>query len=568
MSAPVLVLNTTAKRETGREAQLGNIAAAKTLADVIRTCLGPKSMLKMVLDAMGGVALTNDGNAILREIDVDHPAAKSMIELSRAQDESVGDGTTSVVILAGEIMQLAEPLLTRDVHPTVIISAYTRALRDAITALEKISVKLNVDDRKQMMEVIRACLGTKFVSQYGDLMVGIALDAVNIVRGKCPDATAAEIDLKKYARVDKLPGGDVSESHVFHGVVLNKDVTHSKMRRRIENPRIVLLDCNLEYKKTESQTSVECNSEADFEKLLKAEETEIESMVANILRVKPDVVCTEKGLSDLAQHYLMKGGVTALRRLRKTDNNRLARISGATIVHRPEELQESDVGTLCDLFEVKKIADDYWTFISSKPDVDTRACTIVLRGANKDVMNEVERNLWDAMNVARNIMLDPRLVPGGGASEMAVSYELNRLSKSVEGVRQTPYRNIALALEVIPRTLAQNCGANVVRLITELRAKHAQDPAKNWSWGVDGIRGTVTDMHDIGVWEPFVVKAQTFKSAVESACMLLRVDDILSGASKRGDSQQQPSAKAVEDSELAEPGMGMGGMPMGGPMMM
>jgi len=288
--------------------------------------------------------------------------------------------------------------------------------------------------------------------------------------------------------------------------------------------------------------------------------------------VKPDVVCTEKGLSDLAQHYLMKGGVTALRRLRKTDNNRLARISGATIVHRPEELQESDVGTLCDLFEVKKIADDYWTFISSKPDVYTRACTIVLRGANKDVMNEVERNLWDAMNVARNIMLDPRLVPGGGASEMAVSYELNRLSKSIEGVRQTPYRNIALAMEVIPRTLIQNCGADVVRLVTELRAKHAQDPAKNWAWGIDGIRGVVADMHDIGVWEPFVVKAQTFKSAVESACMLLRVDDILSGASKRGDSQQQPSAKQIEDSELSEPGgmggigmgMGMGGMPMMG----
>jgi len=567
MSAPVLVLNTTAKRETGREAQLGNIGAAKTLADVIRTCLGPKSMLKMVLDAMGGVALTNDGNAILREIDVEHPAAKSMIELSRAQDESVGDGTTSVVILCGEMMQLAEPLLTRDVHPTVIISAYTRALRDAIAALEKFAVKLDISNREEMMKVIRACLGTKFVSQYGDLMVGIALDAVNIVRGKNPDATAAEIDLKKYARVDKLPGGDVSESHVFHGVVLNKDVTHAKMRRRIENPRIVLLDCNLEYKKTESQTNVECNTEADFEKLLKAEEREIEQMCAEILRVKPDVVCTEKGLSDLAQHYLMKGGVTALRRLRKTDNNRLARISGATIVHRPEELQESDVGTLCDLFEVKKIADDYWTFISSKPEADTRACTIVLRGANKDVMNEVERNLWDAMNVARNIVLDPRLVPGGGASEMAVSYELNRLSKSIEGVRQTPYRNVALAMEVIPRTLVQNCGADVVRLITELRAKHAQDPAKNWSWGVDGIRGCMADMYDTGVWEPLVVKSQTFKSAIEAACMLLRVDDILSGASKRSN-EQQPTAKAMEDSELSEPGMGMGGMPgMGMPMM-
>jgi len=285
-------------------------------------------------------------------------------------------------------------------------------------------------------------------------------------------------------------------------------------------------------------------------------------MCDDILRLKPDVVCTEKGLSDLAQHYLLMGGVTAFRRLRKTDNNRLARISGATIAHRPEELQESDVGTLCGLMEVKKIGDEYYTFMSSREDADTRACTILLRGASKDVMNEVERNLWDAMQVARNLALDSRLVPGGGASEMFVSHAIAEAASSVDGARQGPFRNVGLALEAIPRTLLQNCGANVVRLITELRAKHAKDPAKNWCWGVDGVNGLIADMHTTGVWEPFTVKAQTIKSAVEAACMLLRVDDILSSTKPNGPQEGgQPSMKQMEDAELTEPSQAMTGMP-------
>jgi len=559
-----LVLNTTTKRETGREAQLGNITAAKTVADVIRTSLGPKAMLKMVLDPMGGLALTNDGNAILREIDVNHPAAKSMIELSRAQDESVGDGTTSVVILAGETLQLSEVLLDHGTHPTVVIAGYYRALEDAIDALERIAVRIDSSNVAEMQRVISSCLGTKFASQWGQLFVRIAMDAVAIVRGPVQQpidgspAPRVEIDLKQYARMEKIPGGDVADTRLVRGCVLNKDVTHSKMRRRIERPRVVLLDCNLEYKKGESQTAVECSAPEDFSRLLKAEEEEIERMCADILRVKPDVVCTEKGVSDLAQHFLMKGGCSVLRRMRKTDNNRLARITGATIVHRPDELQESDVGTRCNLFVVQKIGDEYFTFITSdETNVEACACTIVIRGPNKDVMNEVERNLWDAMHVARNIAINPRLVPGGGASEMAVAQALTQRSKAIEGVRQLPYRNIALALEVIPRTLAQNCGADVVRLLTELRAKHAQDPQKNSAWGIDGINGVIGDMHIVGVWEPFEVKAQTIKSAIEAACLLLRVDDVLSGSKKKKGTEggSAPAEKDVEDSELREPGM-------------
>ena len=519
-----------------------------------------------------------------------------MIELSRTQDESVGDGTTSVVILAGEAMQLAEPLLTLNTHPTTIIAGYRRALDDALEALKAHTAAVDLRDRAQVERVIASCLGTKFVSRWGDLMVKIAYDAVNIVSGgrlsnpetMDVEGSAVEIDLKKYARVEKIPGGDISDSQVIRGVVLNKDVTHAKMRRHIENPRIVLLDCNLEYKKAESQTNVECASEGDFEKLLREEEEEVKKMCDAILRVKPDVVCTEKGLSDIAQHYLLKGGVTALRRLRKTDNNRLARISGATIAHRPEELTDADVGTRLGLFDVRKIGDEYFSFMVAKDDdamadvksdvsgkIDASqkvsaqqknnnntlgcACTILLRGPTKDVMNEVERNLWDAMAVARNIALDPVLVPGGGAIEMAVANDLSQKAAGVKGLEQVAYKNVAIALEVIPRTLAQNCGADVVRTITELRAKHAQDPEKNWAWGIDGLSGALADMHDTGVWEPYEVKAQTFKSAIEAACLLLRVDDILSGVSKNPAAAQAPPAK---NPELSEPGLAGGGAGM------
>lgn len=523
---------------------------------------------------------------------MNHPAAKSMIELSRTQDESVGDGTTSVVILAGEAMQLAEPLLTLNTHPTTIIAGYRHALDDALVSLKAHTAGVNLAERAQVERVIAACLGTKFVSRWGDQMVKIAYDAVDIVSGgrlsKAPpmdvegttaaaaadvNFAAAEIDLKKYARVEKIPGGDISDSQVIHGVVLNKDVTHAKMRRHIENPRIVLLDCNLEYKKAESQTNVECASTDDFGKLLMEEEAEVRKMCDAILKVRPDVVCTEKGLSDIAQQHLLNGGVTALRRLRKTDNNRLARVSGATIVHRPEELREEDVGTRLALFDVRKIGDEYFSFLVAKDDCVTddvtttttknstlgAACTILLRGPTKDVMNEVERNLWDAMAVARNIALDPVLVPGGGAIEMAVANDLSQRAAAVKGLEQVAYKNIAIALEVIPRTLAQNCGADVVRTITELRAKHAQDPAKNWAWGIDGINGTIADMHATGVWEPYEVKAQTFKSAIEAACLLLRVDDILSGVSKNPSASGAPAGR---DPELSEPGLAGGGAGM------
>jgi len=359
-------------------------------------------------------------------------------------------------------------------------------------------------------------------------MCNLAIDAVFAITTETDGRK--EVDLKHYVKVEKIPGGEIEESKIIKGVILNKDVLHAKMRRRIENPRIVLLDCSLEYQKAESQLTINIDKEEDWSKLLKQEEDFVANMCNDIIKFKPDLVITEKGLSDLAQHYLIKHNITALRRLKKSDNDRIARLTGATIVNRTDEIQESDLGT-CSLFEVKKIGDEYFSFLTDSESAKT--CTILLRGASKDILNEVERNLQDATNVARNIVLHPKLVPGGGAVEMSISQHLIEKSKSIEGVRQWPYKAVALAFEVIPRTLAQNCGAKVVRVLTELRAKHSANALENSTWGIDGSKGVPVDMNQLGIWDSFAVKAQTVKTAIEATCMLLRVDEIVSGISKK-----------------------------------
>ncbi|KIW24129.1 T-complex protein 1 subunit gamma [Cladophialophora immunda] len=548
MQAPVVVMNTAnGERQVGRKAQISNITAAKTVADIIRSCLGPKAMLKMLLDPMGGIVLTNDGHAILREIEVAHPAAKSMIELSRTQDEEVGDGTTTVIILAGEILAQALPQLERNIHPVVIIQAFKKALSDALAIVEEISIPVDTSSDKAMISLIESSIGTKTISRYSELMCSLALNAVRTVSqdqtsisnapqangtAKSPPAPAparpVEIDIKRYARVEKIPGGEIEDSRVLDGVMLNKDITHASMRRRIENPRIVLLDCPLEYKKGESQTNIEITDEDSWNKILQIEEEQVKKMCDAVLAVKPDLVITEKGVSDLAQHYFQKANVTALRRVRKTDNNRIARAVGATIVNRVDDLVEADVGTGCGLFEIEKIGDEYFTFLTKCK--NPKACTILLRGPSKDILNEIERNLQDAMSVARNVMFHPRLSPGGGATEMAVSVRLAQKSKSIEGVMQWPYRAIADAMEVIPRTLIQNAGASPIRILTQLRAKQAEGKS---TFGVDGDTGNVVDMKEYGVWEPQAVKLQSIKTAVESACLLLRVDDICGAKSAK-----------------------------------
>merc|ERR1711892_606187 len=443
-------------REQGSKVQVGNIQATKHVADIIRTCLGPRSMYKMLMDPQGGIVVTNDGNAILREIMVKHPAAKSMIEISRTQDEECGDGTTSVIILAGEVMSTAQEFLEDNMHPTKIIAAYRRALDDIEEFLITYARTIDPNDDAEMKKMVQSSLGTKFISRWMDLACETAIKAVRTVH----------------------------------------------MERKVVNPRILLLDCGLEYTKGESQTDMELSKETDFARILELEEQYIRTMCDDFIALNPSVVITEKGVSDLAQHFLAKAGISAIRRVRKTDNLRIARSCGATICSRTDEVSESHIGEDAALFEVKKIGEEYFTFITDCK--ETKACSIVLRGASKDVLMEVERNLQDAMQIARNIMIESKVVPGGGACELAVANHLTNRAKLIQGEEQFPYKAIARALEVIPRTLSQNCGANTIRTLTELRAKHTTEQGR--TMGVDGTTGKIVDMNDLGVWEPLSVK--------------------------------------------------------------
>lgn len=479
-------------------------------------------MLKMLLDPMGGIVLTNDGHAILREIDVSHPAAKSMIELSRTQDEEVGDGTTSVIVLAGEILAQTFPYIEKNIHPVVIIQALKEALKDALEVIHNVSTPIDLENDAALSKLIAVSIGTKYISKWSGPMCALALKAVKTVLVDHGDHK--EIDIKRYARVEKIPGGEITDSQVLDGILLNKDVVHPKMSRYIENPRVILLDCPLEYKKGESQTNIEMTKEDDWNRLLEIEEEQVRAICEQILSFKPTLVITEKGVSDLAQHYLLKGGVSVLRRVKKSDDNRIAKATGATIVNRVEDLKESDVGTKCGVFKVELLGDEYYSYLVQCE--NPGACTILLRGPSKDILNEIERNLQDAMAVARNVFFEPSLAPGGGATEMAVSVALSEKAKQIEGIKQWPYQAVADAFEVIPRTLIQNCGGNQIKVLSQLRAKHAEGHS---TWGIDGDLGKIVDMDSYGIWEPEVIKQQSIKTAIESACLLLRVDDIVSG---------------------------------------
>merc|ERR1711988_88121 len=540
----IMVMNTTQQRESGRKAQIANITAAKAISEIIRSTLGPRSMLKMLLDPMG-IIMTNDGDSILREVDVAHPAAKSMIELSRTQDEEVGDGTTSVIVLAGEMLRVALPFFERDIHPTIICQGYMRALDDALNVMNEIATEIDSEDTTLLDQIVDAAVGTKYSARFGAMIRSLAIQAVKTVATVNEDGEM-DVDIKRYARIEKIPGGDLEDSTVLNGCMINKDVLHHKMPRTIVRPRVLLLDCPLEYKKGESNTNVEIANEEDFAKLLEIEENWIREQCETIISFKPTVVVTEKGCSDLAIHYLVKAGITAIRRLRKTDNNRLAKCTGATIVNKVEEIQEKDIGEKCGLFESKKIADEWWSYFVECQ--DPKACTILVRGGTRDTQYEIARNLNDAMQVARNVVCNPKLLPGGGATEMAVAQALKLKAAEIEGVASIPYSAVAEALEIIPQTLAENCGANVIRVVTALRAKHANKEGN--TWGIDGNKGTLADMAEVGVWEPFVVKSQTIKTAIESACLLLRIDDIHSGISRKDKGgEQKPTAEDMKGEE-------------------
>jgi len=524
INAPVLVLNNKTQRNQGRKAQIDNVTAAVAVADIIRTTLGPRAMLKMVLDPMSGIVLTNDGNCILREIDCHHPSAKSIIAISRTQDEEVGDGTTSVIILGGEMMKVAIPFLERNMHPTIICTAYMLAMVEAVDYMKNtLAEEIDLEDSDRIFDIVRSSIATRYTSRWGDLICQLAIQAVRCVMVELEDGSV-DIDTKRYVRVERIPGGHEADCRVLDGIVLWKDVTHPKMRRKVENPRILMLDCGLEYKKGESQTNIEMKSNSDFERYLHIEENAIRQLCDDIIALTPDVVLCTKGCTDLAQHFLVEAGVSVLRRNKAWELNRIARAVGGTVGTRPSHMSEKDIGKKCGLFEIRKVGDEYFSFFEQCE--DPKACSVILRGAGKDILQEVERNLGDAMNVVRNIFKSPKVLPGGGATEMALAAHLRRTASTVTGQMAFPYKAVASALEVIPRTLSNNCGADTIRVMTQLRAAHAEG---NVTMAIDGEKGVLIDANELNIWEPYVVKESSLKTSMEAACMLLRIDDIVSG---------------------------------------
>ena len=504
-----------------RITQFQNIAAAKTTAGIIRTTLGPRSMLKMILDNQGGMIITNDGFCVLREIEIEHPAARTLIDLSRSQDREIGDGTTSIVILVSEFLRISEVLMKQKFHPNQLIASFFQALIEATSFLEnKLSLNIRCSDFASMIKVILTTICTKLVGKFSRLICELSFKAILGLKNK-----KKTLNYGDFFKIQKIPFGKIEDSKILAGIMITKDISHPKMRRKIKEAKILLLDCSIEYKKGESQTSIEIANDDGWEKLLKEEENHI-IFICNLLkRFKPDVIFTEKGVSDLALHYLYKSDITVIRRIKKSENFRLAKATGANIVSSIEDLEKNDLG-FAGNFEVKKIGQEYHTFITNCRDLTVS--TILLFGASKDVLDEIERNLHDALCVAKNILCNSKILPGGGATELSIGNFLNKKSENQKNSSFFIYKSLSLAFEIIPRTLIENFGGSVVHQILKLKNIHKNS---GFYYGFDGKNGKIVDMRKINVWETCSMKTQIIKSAIENTTLLLRIDRIISGIS-------------------------------------
>lgn len=500
------------------EIQKASAYAAKTLSSIIKTCLGPRAMQKMVLTKINSIELTNDGNSILREMDVSHPSARCLIELSQTQDDECGDGTTSVIILAAEIMNKIVGLLDTN-HPIRVCEAMRKARNICIDRLEAIAIEAREDE---LLQIISSCVATKLCSILKVPIPELALKAAQMVRTNRVGERGADIDIKTDIKIEKVLGA-FEECEVLDGVLLEKEIVHSQMRRRIENPRILLIDTSLEYKKGESVTNLEFSKDSDFSRALQIEEEQVRGMCAKILELKPDVVITEKGISDLALSILFENNVTAIRRIKKSESIRIAKATGATAMNRLEDLEPRHLGT-AGLFENIKIHNFHYCRISGCP--SPRAVSVVLRGPSKDLLTELERNFMDAIKVARNVLRSPLLVPGGGAAEMS-------MARALRGAGESPLERevctaCSEALRVIPSIISSNSGAgNTLDTLNRLESMQEDDPYL----GINGISGEVQSMRDL-VMEPIVVKTQCVKSCFEAVTQLLRVDGIIESKTK------------------------------------
>jgi len=539
---PVLILKEGASQTKGRDAQKNNITAAKLIAEIVRSSLGPRGMDKMLVDTLGDVTITNDGATILKEIDVQHPAAKMMVEISKATDNEVGDGTTSVVVLAGALIEKAEELINKDVHPTIIVDGYRKSATKAIEVLNSIAQKIVGNEKVELIRIAKTSMQTKMVSKEADDLAQIVVNAATSVADKTDDGYRLDIDDIK---VEKKAGGSIRDTRLIKGIVLDKEVVHGGMPKRIENAKIALINSALEIEKTEFDAKINISSPDQMKLFLEEENRMLKSMVDKIVAGGANVVVCQKGMDDIAQHYLAKANILAVRRVKESDMNKLARATGARVVNNLDDLTAKDLGA-AELVEERKVETDKWVFVEGCK--HPKSVTILIRGGSQKVVDEAERSVHDAVMVSKDVLEKPAIVAGGGAPEAYAASKIREWASTLSGREQLAAEKFAEALEVIPLSLAENAGMDPIDTLTELRSK--QSKGSKWT-GVDARNGKIADMSKLDVVEPLAVKEQIIKSATEAACMILRIDDVIA-SSKSGGPPAPPGGMG-----------GMGGMPPG-----
>ncbi len=519
---PILVLKEGTKREKGRGALTNNIQAAKAIADAVRSTLGPRGLDKMLVDSMGDVVVTNDGVTILKEMDVEHPAAKMMVEVAKTQDQEAGDGTTSAVILAGELLKRAESLIEQNIHPTIISQGYRLASAKALELLQGISQSVSVSDQETLKRIAVTSMASKSVSFNREMLGDIAVKAVAAVAEKKGDSYSVDLD---NVQLIKKQGGSMTDTQLIEGVIVDKEKVHTGMPSRVENPKIALLDAALEIKKTEIDAKIEINDPTQLNAFLQEEENMLRKMVDQVKKSGANVVLCQKGIDDLAQHFLAKEGIYAVRRVKKSDMEKLAKATGANIVSKVSELTPEDVGH-AGLVEERKIGEDALTFVTGAK--KARAVSVLIRGGTEHVIDEIERSLDDALNVVAVAVEDGRFVMGGGATAEELAMHLRDEAAKVGGREQIAFESFSDALETIPRTLAENAGMDPIDILIELRKAHKSGQKRA---GVNVQAGKIGDMGELHVIEPIRVGRQAIESATDAAVMILRIDDVIASKS-------------------------------------
>jgi thermosome len=537
---PVLILKEGTTRSKGREAQRNNIMAARIIGEVLKTTLGPRGMDKMLIDSLGDITITNDGAAILDEIEVDHPAAKMMVEIAKTQDDMVGDGTTTAVVLAGELLKRAEELLDQNIHPTILVSGYRKAAQNAMETINKIAIPVDIEDRETLKKVAVTSMASKAVGAAREHLAEIAIDAVKQIAEKRGDKIIADID---NIQLIKKTGKSLLESQLVKGLIIDKEAVHPGMPKKVENAKIALLDCPLEIEKTEISAEIRIRDPNQMKAFLDQETKMLKEMVDKIKATGANVVFCQKGIDDMAQHFLAKEGILAARRAKQSDMEKLARATGGRIITDLDDLTPEDLGQ-AGVVEERKIGEDKMIFVEKCK--DPRSVAVLIRAGLERMVDEAERAITDALSVVSDVVENNKIVAGGGAVEVEVAKELRDYAMKVGGREQLAIEAFADAIEVIPRTLAENAGLEPIDILVELRATH--EKKDGGYMGVNVFTGKIENMQENGVIEPLVVKEQAVKSAAESASMILRIDDVIAATKpKEGMGKTPPSGEEGEE---------------------